>query len=36
MAMHDPVTYSSIVRGLIDIQKHEGYVPEGTEAGQLL
>jgi hypothetical protein len=24
MAMHDPTTFSKIVRGMIDIQKHEG------------
>ncbi|KAF8624708.1 hypothetical protein AX17_007039 [Amanita inopinata Kibby_2008] len=28
MSLHDPVTYSRIVRGMIDIQKHEGYLPE--------
>ncbi len=24
MSLHDPVTFSRIVRGMIDIQKHEG------------
>ncbi|KAJ2924654.1 hypothetical protein H1R20_g12427, partial [Candolleomyces eurysporus] len=28
MAMHDPVTFSKIIRGMIDIQKHEGWLPE--------
>ncbi|KAJ2917985.1 hypothetical protein MD484_g2436, partial [Candolleomyces efflorescens] len=28
MAMHDPITFSKIVRGMIDIQKHEGWLPE--------
>ncbi|KAJ3516547.1 hypothetical protein NLJ89_g1063 [Agrocybe chaxingu] len=28
MSLHDPVTLSKIVRGMIDIQKHEGWLPE--------
>ena len=28
MSLHDPVTFSKIVRGMIDIQKHEGWLPE--------
>ncbi|KAF9044979.1 glycoside hydrolase family 92 protein [Panaeolus papilionaceus] len=28
MAMHDPITFSRVVRGMIDIQKHEGWLPE--------
>ncbi|KAF4613241.1 hypothetical protein D9613_010771 [Agrocybe pediades] len=28
MSLHDPVTFSRIVRGMIDIQKHEGWLPE--------
>ncbi|EIM87038.1 glycoside hydrolase family 92 protein [Stereum hirsutum FP-91666 SS1] len=28
MAMHDPVRFSLIVRGLINIQQHEGWLPE--------
>ncbi|KAK2466575.1 hypothetical protein APHAL10511_001437 [Amanita phalloides] len=28
MSLHDPVTYSRIVRGMIDIQKNEGWLPE--------
>ncbi|CAA7263424.1 unnamed protein product [Cyclocybe aegerita] len=28
MSLHDPVTLAKIVRGMIDIQKHEGWLPE--------
>ncbi|PPQ74974.1 hypothetical protein CVT24_010275, partial [Panaeolus cyanescens] len=28
MSMHDPITFSRIVRGMIDIQRHEGWLPE--------
>ncbi|KAF5372699.1 hypothetical protein D9615_009852 [Tricholomella constricta] len=28
MSLHDPVAFSRIVRGMIDIQKHEGWLPE--------
>ncbi|GLB36560.1 putative glycoside hydrolase family 92 protein [Lyophyllum shimeji] len=28
MSLHDPVTFSRIVRGMVDIQKHEGWLPE--------
>ncbi|KAF8184698.1 glycoside hydrolase family 92 protein [Pholiota molesta] len=28
MSLHDPATFSRIVRGMIDIQKHEGWLPE--------
>ncbi|KAF9531262.1 glycoside hydrolase family 92 protein [Crepidotus variabilis] len=28
MSLHDPVTFSKIVRGMIDIQKNEGWLPE--------
>ncbi|KAL1746800.1 glycosyl hydrolase family 92-domain-containing protein [Schizophyllum fasciatum] len=28
MTMHDPYTMAEIVRGMIDIQKHEGWLPE--------
>ncbi|KAF5328370.1 hypothetical protein D9619_013241 [Psilocybe cf. subviscida] len=28
MSLHDPVTFSRIVRGMIDIQRHEGWLPE--------
>ncbi|KAK7690246.1 hypothetical protein QCA50_006901 [Cerrena zonata] len=28
MALHDPVRYAQIVRGMIDIQKNEGWLPE--------
>ncbi|TFK31528.1 glycoside hydrolase family 92 protein [Crucibulum laeve] len=28
MSLHDPVMFSRIVRGLINIQKHEGWLPE--------
>ena len=27
MALHDPVRYAEIVRGMIDIQKNEGCYP---------
>ncbi|KXN83541.1 hypothetical protein AN958_01250 [Leucoagaricus sp. SymC.cos] len=32
MSLHDPVTFSRIVRGMIDIQKNEGFLPECREA----
>lgn len=28
MAMHDPVRFANIVRGMVDIQRHEGWLPE--------
>jgi hypothetical protein len=28
MSLHDPVTFANIVRGMIDIQKNEGWLPE--------
>ncbi|XP_006459729.1 hypothetical protein AGABI2DRAFT_191588 [Agaricus bisporus var. bisporus H97] len=28
MSLHDPGNFAQIVRGLIDIQKHEGWLPE--------
>ncbi|TFK21045.1 hypothetical protein FA15DRAFT_646146 [Coprinopsis marcescibilis] len=28
LSLHDPVTFSKIVRGMIDIQKNEGWLPE--------
>ncbi|KAF7289771.1 Glycoside hydrolase family 92 protein [Mycena indigotica] len=34
MSLHDPENFARIVRGMIDIQKHEGWLPEGREAGQ--
>ncbi|KAF9052316.1 glycoside hydrolase family 92 protein [Hymenopellis radicata] len=33
MSLHDPVTFANIVRGMIDIQKHEGWLPECREMG---
>ncbi|KIK62310.1 glycoside hydrolase family 92 protein [Collybiopsis luxurians FD-317 M1] len=38
MALHDPVTFSRIVRGMIDIQVHEGWLPEcrGATAMQFI
>lgn len=32
MSLHDPTTFARIVRGMIDIQKHEGWLPECREA----
>ncbi|KAJ7135659.1 glycoside hydrolase family 92 protein [Mycena epipterygia] len=34
MSLHDPENFALIVRGMIDIQKHEGWLPEAREAGQ--
>ncbi|KAJ7624866.1 glycoside hydrolase family 92 protein [Roridomyces roridus] len=34
MSLHDPENFARIVRGMIDIQKHEGWLPEAREAGQ--
>ncbi|KAG7090436.1 hypothetical protein E1B28_009555 [Marasmius oreades] len=28
LALHDPVNYARIVRAMVDIQKHEGWLPE--------
>jgi hypothetical protein len=28
MSLHDPITFAQIVRGMIDIQKHEGILFE--------
>ncbi|KAJ7597790.1 glycoside hydrolase family 92 protein [Mycena floridula] len=33
MSLHDPENFARIVRGMIDIQKHEGWLPECREAG---
>lgn len=33
MSMHDPENFARIVRGMIDIQKHEGWLPECREMG---
>ncbi|KAJ6613163.1 glycoside hydrolase family 92 protein [Mycena sp. CBHHK59/15] len=33
MSLHDPTNFALIVRGMIDIQKHEGWLPEAREAG---
>ncbi|KAF8920528.1 glycoside hydrolase family 92 protein [Mucidula mucida] len=33
MSLHDPLTFAAIVRGMIDIQKHEGWLPECREMG---
>jgi len=37
-ALHDPVRFSEIVRAMIDIQKHEGWLPEcrGATAQQFI
>ncbi|KAF7332630.1 Glycoside hydrolase family 92 protein [Mycena kentingensis (nom. inval.)] len=34
MSLHDPENFARIVRGMINIQKHEGWLPEGREAGK--
>ncbi|KAJ7051298.1 glycoside hydrolase family 92 protein [Mycena amicta] len=34
MSLHDPENFARIVRGMIDIQKHEGWLPEAREAGK--
>lgn len=36
MALHDPVTFSRIVRGMIDIQKHEGHLVFFTDCSMYL
>lgn len=28
MSLHDPITFANIVRGMVDIQRHEGWLPE--------
>ncbi|KAI3611728.1 glycoside hydrolase family 92 protein [Moniliophthora roreri] len=33
MTMHDPENFARIVRGMIDIQRHEGWLPECREMG---
>ncbi|KAF9261888.1 hypothetical protein L218DRAFT_463546 [Marasmius fiardii PR-910] len=33
MSLHDPANFARIVRGMIDIQKHEGWLPECREMG---
>ncbi|KAJ7751505.1 glycoside hydrolase family 92 protein [Mycena maculata] len=33
MSLHDPENFALIVRGMIDIQKHEGWLPEAREVG---
>lgn len=37
-SLHDPVTFSRIVRGQINIQQHEGWLPEcrGATAQQFI
>jgi hypothetical protein len=35
MSLHDPQNFALIVRGMIDIQKHEGWLPECREANQM-
>ncbi|GJJ11429.1 hypothetical protein Clacol_005662 [Clathrus columnatus] len=32
MSLHDPVTFARIIRGMIDIQKYEGWLPECRSA----
>lgn len=32
MAMHDPVRFANIVRGMVDIQRHEGQCDTRTTA----
>ncbi|KAF4562550.1 hypothetical protein EYR36_003944 [Pleurotus pulmonarius] len=32
MSLHDPESFAKIVRGMIDIQKHEGFLPECRSA----
>ncbi|KAJ7917216.1 glycosyl hydrolase family 92-domain-containing protein [Mycena leptocephala] len=34
MSLHDPENFALIVRGMIDIQRHEGWLPEAREAGK--
>nr|GAT50324.1 glycoside hydrolase family 92 protein [Mycena chlorophos] len=34
MSLHDPEKFARIVRGMINIQQHEGWLPEAREAGQ--
>ncbi|KIY66915.1 glycoside hydrolase family 92 protein [Cylindrobasidium torrendii FP15055 ss-10] len=36
LSLHDPVNFASVVRGMIDIQRHEGWLPEGREMGTQL
>ncbi len=33
MSLHDPQRFADIVRGMIDIQKNEGWLPECREMG---
>ncbi|KAL0573680.1 hypothetical protein V5O48_008277 [Marasmius crinis-equi] len=33
MSLHDPANFARIVRSMIDIQKHEGWLPECREMG---
>ncbi|TFL02330.1 glycoside hydrolase family 92 protein [Pterulicium gracile] len=33
MSLHDPQRFADIVAAMIDIQKHEGWLPEAREAG---
>ena len=28
MSLHDPATYAAVVRSFIDVQQHEGWLPE--------
>lgn len=28
MSLHDPETFARVVRSFIDVQQHEGWVPE--------
>ncbi|KAF8193206.1 glycoside hydrolase family 92 protein [Mycena galopus ATCC 62051] len=34
MSLHDPQNFALIVRGMINIQQHEGWLPEAREAGK--
>jgi hypothetical protein len=34
MSMHDPITFSKVVRSFIDIFQNEGWLPECRDAGQ--
>ncbi|KAH7915153.1 glycoside hydrolase family 92 protein [Hygrophoropsis aurantiaca] len=36
MSLHDPVEFARIVRGMINVQQHEGWLPEGRSGTQPL
>ncbi|KAK7458786.1 hypothetical protein VKT23_009791 [Stygiomarasmius scandens] len=36
MSLHDPANFAKIVRGMIDIQRNEGWLPECREMGKKL